>query len=191
MKLRSSLCAEPGPRRAAGLTLIEVLVTLAIVAILMTLAVPSFKPTLDRWRVKQSVGALTDTIRLARSEAIKRGGSVVIQKLPNTTGGCTLAAAAGDWGCGWRVFIDSDANGSYSANEEILQTAQLPPGIQVRHAVSVAAIGVDRWGKMDGLNAKSFTIFPALDGTASQATRTLCISAGARIHDEEGAACKG
>jgi len=189
MKLRSSLRTDPGLRHAAGLTLIEVLVTLAIVAILMTLAVPSFKPTLDRWRVKQSVGALTDTLRLTRSEAIKRGGNVVIQKLPNNTGGCTLAAAAADWGCGWRVFVDSDANGSYSANEEILQTAQPPSGIQVRHAVSAGAIGVDRWGKMDGLNAKSFTIFPALDGTASQATRTLCISAGGRIHDEPGATC--
>lgn len=171
--------------------MVEILVTLSIVALLMTLAVPSFKPLLDRWRVKQSLGALTDTLRLARSEAIKRGGNVVIQKLPNNTNGCTLAPTAADWGCGWRVFVDSDANGSYSANEEILQTAQVAPGIEVRHVASVAAIGVDRWGKMDGLNARSFTIFPSSDGTTSSATRTLCISAGARIHEEEGAVCKG
>ena len=191
MKLSSSRFADQGTPRASGLTLVEVLVTLAIVALLMTLAVPSFKPMLDRWRVKQSLGALTDTIRLARSEAIKRGGNVMIQKLPNNTDGCTLAAAAGEWGCGWRVFVDSDGSGSYTAGDVILQTAQVPAGIQVRHVVSVAAIGVDRWGKMDGLNAKSFTIFPAPDGTASPATRTLCISAGGRIHDEEGATCPG
>ncbi len=191
MKLRSSRFADLGTPRAAGLTLVEILVTLAIAALLMTLAVPSFKPMLDRWRVKQSLGALTDTLRLARSEAIKRGGNVMIQKLPNNTDGCTLAAAAGDWGCGWRVFVDSDASGGYTASDLMLQTAQLPGGIQVRHVVNVAAIGIDRWGKMDGLNAKSFTIFPAPDGTGSAATRTLCISAGGRIHEEEGASCQG
>jgi len=189
MKLRSSRFADLGTRRVAGLTLIEVLVTLAIVALLMTLAVPSFKPILDRWRVKQSVGALTDTLRLTRSEAIKRGGNVVIEKLPNNTAGCTTAAAAADWGCGWRVFVDNDGNGSFSSGDETLQTVQLPSGIQVQHVVNDANIGVDRWGKMDGLNAKSFTIFPALDGSNSQATRTLCISAGGRIHDEPGATC--
>lgn len=191
MKTRSSCPATACRRHAAGLTLVEILVTLSIVALLMTLAAPSFKPLLDRWRVKQSLGALTDTLRLARSEAIKRGGNVVIQKLPDNTNGCTLAPTDADWGCGWRVFVDSDANGSYSANEEILQTAQVPAGMAVKHVSNVGAIRVDRWGKMDGLNSKSFTLFPSSDGNTSPATRTLCISAGGRIHEEEGAACKG
>ncbi|MCD2513580.1 GspH/FimT family pseudopilin [Comamonas endophytica] len=190
MKLRSSRFADPGMRHAAGLTLVEILVTLAIAALLMTLAVPSFKPVLERWRVKQSVGALTDTLRLARSEAIKRGGNVAIQKLANNTNGCTLAAAAADWGCGWQVFVDSDADGSFSANEELLQLVQIPANIQVRHSGGTASIAVDRWGKMDGLGAKSFVVAPFPDGNASPATRTLCISSGARIHEEEGAACR-
>lgn len=190
MKLRSFRFADPGMRHAAGLTLVEILVTLAIAALLMTLAVPSFKPVLERWRVKQSVGALTDTLRLARSEAIKRGGNVAIQKLANNTNGCTLAAAAGDWGCGWRVFVDSDGDGSFSAGDELLQLVQIPANIQVRHSANTAGIAVDRWGKMDGLGAKSFVVAPFPDGNASQATRTLCISSGARIHEEEGAACR-
>ncbi|WP_200843711.1 GspH/FimT family pseudopilin [Pantoea sp. 18069] len=184
----------PGPptlrmRRAAGLTLIEILVTLSIVAILTAIAVPSFKPMLDRWRVRQSEGAITDTIRLARSEAIKRGGNVVIQKMPDNTDGCTLAPAAADWGCGWQVFVDSDANGSYSAGEEVLLSARVPPGMAVTHGRSAATISVDRWGNMDGFNAKSFVVFPYADGTGSPATRTLCISAGGRINTKEAASC--
>lgn len=190
MKLRSSRFANPGMRHAAGMTLVEILVTLAIAALLMTLAVPSFKPVLERWRIKQSVGALTDTLRLARSEAIKRGGNVVIQKLANNTDGCTLAATPAEWGCGWRVFFDGDGDGNFSAGDELLQLVQATAGIQVRHSSNAAAIAVDRWGKMDGLGAKSFVVAPFPDGSASPATRTLCISSGARIHEEEGAACK-
>lgn len=189
MKPLSSRFSYPGTRRAAGLTLVEILVTLSIVALLMTLAVPSFKPMLERWRVKQSLGALTDTLRLARSEAIKRGGNVVIQKLPNNTHGCTLAADAADWGCGWRVFVDANADNDYAANEETLQLAQIPAGIEVKHTINAAAIRMDRWGKMGGLNAKSFVVSPHPEGTSSAATRTLCISAGGRIHENEGAAC--
>lgn len=194
MKLRSSRFADLGTPRAAGLTLVEILVTLAIVALLMTLAVPSFKPMLDRWRVKQSLGAMTDTIRFARSEGIKRGGNVVIQKLPNNTDGCVQAPTATDWGCGWRVFVDSNADGSYSANEEVLMQVQVPSGMAVTHVLGVAGtnaetIAVNRWGNMDGLNTKRFQVFPSADGLASRATRTLCLAAGGRLHENEGTAC--
>lgn len=189
MKLRYPRFAPSGPRRAAGLTLVEVLVTLSIAALLMSLAVPSFQPVLERWRVKQSVGALTDTLRLARSEAIQRGGNVTIQKLANDSAGCTLAATPADWGCGWQVFFDSDASGSHTTADALLQRVQIPTGITVTHSSGTAAIAVDRWGKMDGLGAKSFVVAPFPDGIASPATRTLCISSGGRIHEKEGAGC--
>lgn len=189
MRLHFASCAYPGARHAPGLTLVELLVTLAIVALLVTLAVPSFQPLLERWRVKHSVGALTDTLRLARSEAIKRGGNVAIQKLTPQADGCTLAATPANWSCGWRVFVDHDASDSYSAGDELLQLVQIPTGIMVRHSSNAATIAVDRWGKMDGLSAKSFVVAPLPAGTASPATRILCISSGGRIHDEEGAAC--
>ncbi len=168
------------------------MITLGILALLTTVAVPSFKPLLDRWRVRQSEGAITDTIRLARAAAIQRGGNVVIQKLPDYSEGCMRARGPADWGCGWRVFVDSDANGSHSAGEQVLLSARVPAGMAVTHnvtAAGAATIVVNRWGNMDALNAKSFTVFPLLDGTRSKATRTLCISAGGRIRTKEAASC--
>lgn len=176
-------------RPAAGLTLVEVMVTVAILALLLGLAAPSFKPLLERWRVQQAVGAMTRSMQLARSEAIKRVGNVVLQKIANNTDGCTLAATAADWGCGWIVFVDSDTSGSFTAGEEILQTTQIPPSITVVHSSGAAVIRVDRWGKMDGLNAKSFVLTPSPDGTASPATRSICAAAGGRIRITESASC--
>ncbi len=191
MKMRSSCPATFCRRRAAGLTLVEILVTLSIVALLMTLAVPSFKPLLDRWRVKQGMGALTDALRLARSEAIKRGGNVVLQKLPNNTKGCQLAEGADDWGCGWFVYADMNANGSFEANtnppDERLQVTELPGGIQVLHR-SGASITLDRWGAMDS-QGTSFTAWVAGASIDAPTTRTLCISSGGRIHEKDGRQC--
>lgn len=174
--------------------MVEILVTLAIVALLMTLAVPSFKPLLDRWRVRQAEGAVTDTLRLARTEAIKRGGSVVMQKMENSTDNCTTAPLASDWGCGWRLFVDSDGNGKYTQGEEVLLNARVPAGMGVTHVLGAAGssaetIAINRWGNMDGINAKSFIIYPYAEGPGSPVTRTLCVSAGGRIGEKVGATC--
>ena len=84
-----------------GFTAIELMVVVAIMAVLAALAAPSFTPLMEGWRVRQATEALQSTIFYARSEAIKRGGNVAIQKLPNNTGGCTTATTNQAWDCGW------------------------------------------------------------------------------------------
>lgn len=168
--------------------MVEILVTLSIVALLMTLAVPSFKPLLDRWRVKQSVGALADSLRLARSEAIKRGGNVIIQKVPNNTNGCTLADAVDSWGCGWFVYLDVNANNMYdSPPDERLQGIELAGGIQVLHRTGNTIV-IDRWGAMNS-QGTSFTVSVASGSIDAPTTRTLCVSSGGRIHEKEAKQC--
>ena len=76
---------------ATGFTAIELMVVVSIVAILAALAAPSFSPLIENWRVRESAEQLQSTLYYARSEAIKRGGQVLIQKIPNNTNGCTTA----------------------------------------------------------------------------------------------------
>ncbi len=117
----------------AGFSAIELMVAVAIVAILAALAAPSFTPLLERWRVRQAVENMTSTLYYARSEAIKRGGRVGIQKVAQGTNGCKLASTNEEWGCGWFVFVDSDDNGKWKSGEEILQTTTTPTNTNLIH----------------------------------------------------------
>ena len=65
---------------SSGFTAVELLVTIAILAVLAALAAPSFAQILEKWRIRQINEALQSSLYLARSEAIKRGGNVVVKK---------------------------------------------------------------------------------------------------------------
>ena len=176
-------------RHFKGFTLLEVMVVVSILAILAALAAPSFTPTIERWRVRQAVENMTSTMYFARSEAIKRGGNIGIQKNDNNTDGCTLAGTAQEWSCGWFVFADSNGNGAWNTGEEKLQVITTPTRINVMHNSGDKSIQVNRWGQMDGLNAKGFTFSPEPAGISSPATQSICVATGGRIRVKEGTPC--
>lgn len=163
-----------------GFTSVELMVTLAVLAILTAIAAPSFSYFFDRWRVLQAVKALESSLLLARSEAIRLGGNVYLEKLPKTTVGCITDGTNQDWDCGWVVFVDANANKRWNAGEEI-QRYETPKNITVSRSKSGVTISLDRWGMADGANLIGFTIAPHPTGIASAATKGLCMSSGGRI----------
>ena len=176
--------------RMRGFSLIEVMVTVAILGVLAALAGPSFQPLIDKWRVQQTVENMKSTLYYARSEAIKRGGRVGIQK--NDVADCAPDSTAQEWSCGWFVFVDSEGtgNGKWNKNkEEILQNIPPPINVDVIHKSGGTNINVDRYGKMSGLNAKGFIFSPALTGISSPATRGICMASGGRIRVIEDIPC--
>jgi type IV fimbrial biogenesis protein FimT len=78
---------------ARGFTLVELLVTISIVAILLSLAVPSFSDLILNQQVRVSAGDLQTSLFYARSEAIKRAADV------------NVVPSGGDWKNGWTVQL--------------------------------------------------------------------------------------
>jgi type IV fimbrial biogenesis protein FimT len=100
-----------------GVTLLELVVVIAIAAVLVTLAVPSFTSLSERSAVSGHVNMFIGTLRFARSEAIKAGSSVVICRSSNSeTATPTCDANGNDWRLGWIVFVnrDLDAGNNYN-----------------------------------------------------------------------------
>lgn len=173
---------------AFGFTLIEMMVTITILGILTALAAPSFASLVDRWRVIETAESLQSTIYFARSEAIKRGGRVSIQKIANNTDGCTLAKSDRDWGCGWFVYADTTPDNTWSDGtggkpaEEILMRVRASQSTDVNLSVAgVSSIAMSRWGLMTGPTAvgAGFTVSATRDKL--NIYRTVCISSGGRV----------
>ena len=89
----------------SAFTLLDLLVTLAVGAIVLTLAVPTLTNTLHDARRTARVNTFVHSAHLARSEAIKRGVDTVICRSADAST-CSDAPAA--WSAGWIVFVNSD-----------------------------------------------------------------------------------
>jgi type IV fimbrial biogenesis protein FimT len=85
--------------RASGFSLIELIITVTIVGILSAIAIPSFSNIISNNRLTAYSNEFVGALNLARSEAIKRGTQVTVERL----GG---ASETKNWHWGWQVFVD-------------------------------------------------------------------------------------
>ncbi len=97
----------------SGFTLVELLMTLVIIGIMASLASASFQGIFERNTVKTEADAALHTMKLARSEAIKRSNTVTV-------------SAAGGWDQDWQVLSDIDGDGNLDAGDELLYEKKAP-----------------------------------------------------------------
>ncbi len=93
---------------AAGFTLVELLVVLAIIAITASIAIPSFNRFVSNARLVAETNKLVEAIRMARSKAVSSHFNVIV-----------APATAGNWNGGIRVFMDMDGNQVMDSGEEL------------------------------------------------------------------------
>ena len=169
--------------RQKGFSLMEVMLVIAIIAIVTAVALPSFTETMRRYRVTSARDNLSASINFARVEAIRTGRPVVIQKSPSSTACSAKIATASDWGCGWIIFVDKNYNSTQDlSTEPTIQAVAEPKGVGVTHPGSAAAVRfvINRWGQPGAIGDR-FTFFPADTGIGAASTSTTCINAGGRI----------
>ncbi|MBF0186573.1 MAG: GspH/FimT family pseudopilin [Magnetococcales bacterium] len=109
---------QTSPSSQGGFTLVELIMGVAIVAILVTVAVPSYNEMLKLNRHRVQTSTLVRDLGMARSEAATRKARVVVCRKDLGTQ-CSVDASL-DWENGWLVFIDADLDDDYGAGDTLI-----------------------------------------------------------------------
>jgi len=154
-----------GPAHQQGFTLVELMVTLVVAAIMLAYAVPSFSRILMNNSVSSQTNEMLAGLKLARSEAARRGIPVSIK----TQSGINFDQ-------GWRVFTDSDGDGAIPSTVTdndgtvLRQNGAASTGVAIKRVTTAA-------GTTDASGAGSdYIVFNARGGVSATSFIRVCSS---------------
>jgi len=137
-------------RSQKGVTLIELMIAIGVLAIIATMAMPGMQRIIENNRVTSQANAMLSGITLARSEAVKRGVPV------------SFDAFNGDYSNGWCVRITSgDECHDAAPDPEPLKRSDTDEGIQFGGPITIT------------FDARGERIAPAFTGGATDEVVTL------------------
>ena len=133
----ASTAVESRFPRQRGITIIEIMVTLAIASVLIGLALPAFNAFVAQRTLTAQVNDFMVAVQYARSEAGRRGTTVTVQAV-------NAGAGANEWGPGWCVVVGTP--GACPNN-----------GTELRDFAALGANTLDGVGALNGVGALSFS----------------------------------
>ena len=114
-------------KKKSGFTLIELMVTVAIVSIVVAFGIPAMTEFSKNDRLTTNINTLIGHLSYARSEAVKRSVQVTLC-VSNNSGDPAPSCTGGNWEDGWIVYIDADGDDSFTAGEEVIRAQQALEG---------------------------------------------------------------
>lgn len=132
-----------GPASASGFTMIELMVVVVVIAVLLTVAVPSFESVMNGNRLAGASNELMASLQTARMEAVRRNARVVLCLSANANDAAPTCSTANV--NGWIVFADANKNGAYnSPGDTLLRTSIVSPTVKVLSSATPAGVVVFR-----------------------------------------------
>ena len=163
------------PNTLRGITLIELMTVIAIIAITLGFGIPGVSAIIQTNRMAAAINTLSASFALARSEAVTRNQEVVICKSHDGV----VCTNKGGWEQGWIIFADTNGNETRDEEEPRFRIQDaLAPGIEVSFSAFRSDHFVHYWPtgftKMNGT-------FIFCQGNRPELTKGLILSKVGRL----------
>ena len=170
-------------KKYSGFTLMELLITLVIVAVVTSIGVPAFSDIIKSNRLTTQINTLVGHLAYARSEAVTRSQQVILCASSNMT------SCIGGWADGWILFVDADNSSGFDIGEEILRVQQpLEGGSTLTSSIGTSFI-YDSRGFSSITNIPMNGTFSLCDSRGVASMKSITISNTGRVRQGGAAAC--
>jgi type IV fimbrial biogenesis protein FimT len=168
-------------KKNSGFTLLELIITVALVSIVTAIAIPSMRTFGQNDRLTTSINVMIGHLAYARSEAVKRSQQVSLC----VSNDATTCTGGNNWEDGWIIYIDADASNTFDASEEVLRAQQALGKNQTLTPTTFASqVTYDYRGF-----ATSTGSFQLCDSRTGPHGKTISISNTGRVRFQDDSAC--
>jgi type IV fimbrial biogenesis protein FimT len=174
--------------RHSGYTLVEAGVVTAIVSILTAIGIPQYRDFMAVRSMQAHTSQLTNSFKLARTEALKRGAPVSVCLSVDGVS-CETDVAMRDWSRGWLVFTDHEQRGVIDAGDSVLHVQaalERSGGILAAGSTLYVLTFLPTGGVAGAQNSFRFAVPP---GISASLERRLCVASTSAWRITQAGAC--
>lgn len=170
-------------KKTSGYSLLELLITLALVAAVFAIGIPSMNTFIQNDRLVTQINTLVGHLSYARSEAVKRSQQVGVCVSSNSTT-CT---GGNNWEDGWIIYVDIDGDGAFTAGETVLRAQQQLEGANTLGSGAIGTqVTYDYRGFVDATSVGSFSL---CDDRGATYGKAISISPTGRVRSGGAVSC--
>ena len=171
----SDFSARSASSAMRGFTLIELMITILVAAVLLGVALPEFRTTINNNRVANKSNDLVNAFNIARAEALSRGNPVSVCAANALGTGCSNSTA---WNGGWIVFTDTGVAGTVDGADVVLRTWPALDAADLLVA-PVAFVSFTAQGVTTAAAAQTFSLTPHV--CVGKQVRSIDLNPGGRV----------